>query len=50
MTIARKHDLKFSGESFFYAYDIKEGTSGRLCEGGRKQGGDWITEDNYMLS
>lgn len=29
--------------SLFYAFGIKEGMEGRLPEGGRKQGGNWIT-------
>ena len=44
MKYTREQDPKCSREPnnftvFFYAFEFKEGTLGRLHEGGRKQGG-----------
>lgn len=48
ITIARKQDLKRFGGlfcSFFYAFEIRK----ECKEGGRKQGGEWITGELTRL-
>ena len=36
--------------NFFYAFGIKERTKGRLYEGKRKQGIDWIKEEFLWIT